>query len=181
VEAIRLLLDNAADVEEAVTLLSSYNIRMENPPIHYLAADRAGRSVVVEFVAGRMIVAPNREPWQAATNFVLTGSGAPGASPCWRYDRAHQTLGAARGRLTAEAAGELLERVSQANTIWTTLYDLRGGTFRVIPGRKYESPILFPSILENRPSSLSKRHVKNGPPADRPAPGGGASGFDGSF
>lgn len=47
---MRVILDRARTVEEAVLILSDYNIDMEGgPPLHYLIADRSGQAVLVEF------------------------------------------------------------------------------------------------------------------------------------
>ena len=70
---IRIALDHAADVEEAIGLFGSYNIATHEPPLHYLLADSSGHSAVIEFVEGEMIVRRNSDPWQVSTNFILTG------------------------------------------------------------------------------------------------------------
>lgn len=55
--AIRLLLDRAANVEEALALLRQYDMHSSNGMAHHLAiADASGRSVVVEYVSGEMLV-----------------------------------------------------------------------------------------------------------------------------
>ena len=76
IAAIRLMLDYAADVEEALDLLRGYNVEMLEPPIHYLIADAHGSSVIVEFTGGEMHVI-HSEGYQVATNFIVTGSTAP--------------------------------------------------------------------------------------------------------
>ena len=49
--AIRLLLDRAANVDEALDLLNSYDIGTSTGlTVHYLLSDAAGRSVCVEFI-----------------------------------------------------------------------------------------------------------------------------------
>ena len=51
--AIRLLLDRAADVDEAVALLGQYDMNSSIGSAHHLSiADASGRSVVVEYVNG---------------------------------------------------------------------------------------------------------------------------------
>ena len=58
--AIRLLLDKAQSVDEALSLLGAYNIDWgSGPPLHYLIADARGSSAVVEFVDGEMKVLRN--------------------------------------------------------------------------------------------------------------------------
>jgi len=70
-EAVRVVLDHARTTEEAIRLLARYNIAFPGLPVHYLIADAAGRSAVVEYVEGRMRVVRNSRTWQAATNFKL--------------------------------------------------------------------------------------------------------------
>ena len=104
--AIRLVLDYAQDVAEAVTLLSGYNVDFGGgPPVHYLVSDANLESVVIEFVDHEMKVFPCDQPWQVATNFVITGyqwSGNP--SGCWRYNEAHNTLRASDGIMNGDEA-----------------------------------------------------------------------------
>lgn len=55
--AIRLLLDRAATVEEALELLSQYDMNSSIGSAHHLSiADASGRSIVVEYVNGEMLV-----------------------------------------------------------------------------------------------------------------------------
>ena len=132
--AVRLVLDQAKDVEQALMLLGQYNIDFgDGPPLHYLLADRGGASAVVEFVQGvspvgvrqgEMRVLRNRDAWQVATNFLLSEVGA--AAPddlCPRYREANATLTRTGGRLSSEQAMALLGRVSQPITRWSVVYD----------------------------------------------------------
>jgi len=139
-EAIRLLLDHARDVDEALRLMREFNIVFSGPPLHYLIADAAGGSAVVEYVNGEMKVLPNELPWQVATNFVISEAQLDGPdSACWRYNRASSTLRAAGGSLAAEGAMVLLEEVSQQNTIWSIVYGMSSGKITVSMSRNYET------------------------------------------
>ncbi len=139
-DALRLVLDKAGSVDEAIALLSAYNIDWEGgPPLHYLIADATGHSAVVEFVGGRMQVLPNEEPWQVATNFVLTGQSTESAlSSCERYATACATLERARGTLSQDDAMHLLEEVSQNITMWSAVYGMTSGDIWVSVGRDFE-------------------------------------------
>jgi hypothetical protein len=139
-QAIRLLLDYAQDVDEAVSLLQDYNIAWGGgPPLHYLIADANGSSAVVEFVGGQMRVLHSQEPWQVSTNFVISESLPEGAgSDCWRYNTAYQTLQEASGSLSPQEAMALLKSVSQSNTIWSLVYSLSTGDVQVAMNRKYD-------------------------------------------
>ena len=125
IELIRLVLDYAESVEHAISLIQRYNIRMLDPPIHYLIADVSGRSAIVEFVGGEMIVHRNEHPWQVSTNFIIHGSGALENATCWRYNTVYEQLEDSEGRLDKEAAVDLLRSVSQFNTRWSMVYDMR--------------------------------------------------------
>lgn len=55
--AIRLLLDRAANVDEAIELLKQYDMNSSIGAAHHFSiADKSGKSVVVEYVNGEMLV-----------------------------------------------------------------------------------------------------------------------------
>lgn len=67
--AVRLLLDRATDVEEAVELLGQYDLHASmGMMIHFVLADAQGNSVVVEYINNEMSVVET----PAVTNFYLT-------------------------------------------------------------------------------------------------------------
>jgi hypothetical protein len=139
-QAIRLLLDYAQDVEEAISLLQDYNIAWDGgPPLHYLIADASSGSAIVEFVDGQMRVLRSQEPWQVSTNFVISESMPEGArSECWRYNSAYEALQEANGSLSPSGAMALLQSVSQPNTIWSLVYSLSTGDVQVAMDRGYD-------------------------------------------
>lgn len=66
--AIRLLLDRAATVEEALKLLEKYDMHASmGMMVHFALADTTGRSVAVEYVDNEMVVAET----PVLTNFYL--------------------------------------------------------------------------------------------------------------
>jgi predicted choloylglycine hydrolase len=148
---IRLILDFAATTDEAIALLGRYNLRMEDPPIHYLIADAAGHSAAIEYINGTMSVLKNTEPWHVSTNFIITGSGAPAVSPCWRYNTAYSTLTSAGGKISPAAALTLLGAVSQTSTIWSVVYEMASGTIHVATDRTYGGALTF-VLKENLPA-----------------------------
>jgi hypothetical protein len=137
--AIRLLLDKAQSVDEALPLLGAYNIDWgSGPPLHYLIADSSGDSAVVEFVGGEMKVLRNEQPWQVATNFVLSGHSPESAMlQCNRYAAASRTLEQAQGGVSPEEAMAILASVSNVGTIWSVVYDMEGGQIAVAMGHNY--------------------------------------------
>jgi hypothetical protein len=135
---MRMILDQASNVDEAVAILENHNIDFRGgPPLHYLIADATGRSVLVEFSAGEMVVTANSDPWQQATNFLRAEGGESAQGLCWRYDLLLERLGESAGELTAEEAMELLEDVSQPNTQWSIVYGISTGDVLVSMGRHY--------------------------------------------
>jgi choloylglycine hydrolase len=142
--AIRLMLDNAKDVNEAVAILEGHNIDFGGgPPVHYLIADRAGQAALVEFYRGEVVVHSNQQPWHAATNFLLAEAGDQAPGTCWRYDLITQTLRETGGRLEFSAAMDLLEKVSQDVTEWSIVYEISSGTVGVVMGQKYDQVHTF--------------------------------------
>lgn len=136
-ELIRLVLDYAASVDEAIQLISKYNINFTDPPIHYMIADKTGKSAIIEFVGGEMNVILNDNPWQVCTNFIVTGTTAPSNVSCWRYNKAHSYLKEKQGNIDLNEAIKLVEDISQPNTIWTMVYDLQNGKVNISMSRKY--------------------------------------------
>ncbi|KAA3656766.1 MAG: linear amide C-N hydrolase [Calditrichaeota bacterium] len=140
-QLIRLVLDYAASTEEAVALIKQYNIRMEEPPIHYLIADSSGRSVIVEFNGGEMEIIENTAPWQVTTNFVISGLQNWQEAPCWRYTTTYQSLQESEGVLQENTAFYLLQKASVPTTRWSTVFDLKSGHLKLAVGRNFEKKI----------------------------------------
>ena len=136
---IRLVLDHARTVEEALALMKQYNVDFGGgPPIHYLIADAGGHSVIVEYIYNEMRVLPNEAPWQVATNFLLEPV-APEARRgiCPRFRAADEMLQSMGGALTMTEAMSLLERVSSDQTLWSVVYDMNRGAAYLSVGREY--------------------------------------------
>ena len=73
--AIRLLLDRAATVDESVELLKQYDMNSSIGAAHHFAiADKTGKSVVVEYVDGEMLVTETN----VVTNHYLADSPKKG-------------------------------------------------------------------------------------------------------
>ena len=141
---IRKMLDGAANVDEAVAILQSYNVDFEGgPPLHYLIADPSARAVLVEFHEGEMTLIPNDTPWHLATNFLRTAAGESAQGECWRYDRLSQRLTEAAGRMTTQGAVDLLADVSQEGTQWSVVYGISAGDVHVTMGQAYDTVHTF--------------------------------------
>jgi len=139
---IREILDHAATVDEAITILGSYNIDMGNVPIHYLIAEGAsppGGSALVEFYRGEMVILRNDLPWQQATNFLVASMNENPAGACQRYDLISERLSQAGGQINVQEALSLLSDVSQEITQWSVVYNMTDGSVHLVMGQDYET------------------------------------------
>ncbi len=141
---IRLVLDYAGDLDEALNIMQGANIDFGSGPwLHYLVSDREG-SAVVEILADRINVIRNQQPWQAATNFVLSGLSEPEAdAACPRYQTASDYLEQNQGVLDSIEAMSLLEDVSQPETVWSVVYQLDTSEIQIALGRDYTDVHIF--------------------------------------
>lgn len=122
--AIRLLLNQAATVDEAVALLETYDIHASGGISHHLAiSDAAGKSVVLEFMDGKMV------PVSAAcaTNFNLANgdSSAGGEGARRRYEELCSAYDENGGTMTRQQVTETLRRTAQEGewkTRWSMAY-----------------------------------------------------------
>jgi hypothetical protein len=145
---IRLALDHARDVDEAVELFEKYNIDFRGGPlIHYLLADPGGNSMLIEYYQGEMITLPNEAPWHLATNHFRCN--AVGDGGCMRYHTLSEQLSAANGQLDAESAMQLLSQVKQGITQWSAIYNMTDGTVDVALGGNYERIYSFDLDVSN--------------------------------
>lgn len=136
---IRVLLDHAATVDEAVTLMRKYNIDFgDEPTIHYLIADNSSHSALVEYYHSEMYVTYNQSPWHLATNFTLATAGDNPESHCFRYNNIQDRLTETQGILDSMEALQLLQMVSQENTQWSIVYDPSHGKIQIVMGREYD-------------------------------------------
>ncbi len=112
--AIRLLLDKAANVEEALELLRQYDFHSSmGMMVHLAVADADGRSVAVEYVDNEMIVTET----PVVTNFYLSDGEKQGigtAQSHTRYEILTQTL-EERGAMAETEVRDALDSVSKDN------------------------------------------------------------------
>lgn len=136
---IREILDHASTVEEAVSILGSFNIDYGNgPALHYLVADANHNSALVEFFHGEMNVIKNQADWHWSTNFLLSAAGDSPEGRCWRYDKIHQRFEDHGGRLSVEQAMGLLANVAQDVTQWSVVYEMSTGEINIVMGKAYD-------------------------------------------
>jgi hypothetical protein len=151
--AMRLVLDRARTVDEATALLRGYRVDFgDGPPLHYLLADAAGSSAIVEFNHGEMVILRNQDSWQVATNFVVSGHSTDSArKQCRRYTQVDAALQRAGGLLSRGEAMTLLQDVSQPITMWSVVYGLTSGEVTVAMGRDYGRVHQFHLPMQDSP------------------------------
>ena len=146
-EAIRLMLDYAADVSQALALLADYNVEFGSVPVHYLIADTQGNSAVIEFLGGEIVVIENENPWQVSTNFIISEVQPQGAeSPSGRHNRLEAALMEVQGDVSVPESLDLLADVAQAGetgTRWSAVYDLEALTVTIAIDRDFENTYQF--------------------------------------
>jgi predicted choloylglycine hydrolase len=141
-EIMRIVLDRAETVPEAIEIFEAYNLDMLGGPwLHYLIADASGEAALIEFNAGQMLVYPNQEGWQHATNFLHSHHTDSFSGVCPRYDRIQATLSSVDGAIDTESALTLLQEVSQdgqaSSTQWSVIYNLTDLEILIVMGRDY--------------------------------------------
>lgn len=146
--AVRLVLDYAKNVDEAIKLLEKYNIYFEfEQQGHYLIADTSGESVIVEFVNGEMKIIKNELPWQVNSNFALSNypseEDAYNGNGCLRYKTAYKFLKERDGVLKNQEPFELLKDVIQDNTLYSTVYNQTSGEIQIAMHRKFSTIYQF--------------------------------------
>ncbi len=112
--AIRMVLDKAATVNEAIELLSQYDIQsaMKDSDFHFMLADASGMSKVVEYVQNEMRV------WDArylANTYITPYMGEQLHQP--RFDMLESYITHCKDRFEADDAFAFLRCVSQDKTI----------------------------------------------------------------
>ncbi|MBE6812842.1 MAG: linear amide C-N hydrolase [Ruminococcaceae bacterium] len=157
--AIRILLDKAATVEEALDLLASYDMHASaNGCYHLQISDATGNSVVVSYVGNEMIVTEKENGIIAATNFYLHDVPfeyeKQGED---RYAVLKQTLTEKNAILSREEGMDLLQSVSFEGTPpdeegrvyctqWSSVYDLTNPTLYMCVDQKYDTVYTYPVI-----------------------------------
>ena len=152
--AIRLLLDKAADVEEALELLRQYDLHGSmGMMVHFALADADGRSVAVEYIGDEMIVIET----PVLTNYYL----APGEKNGIGTAQSHQRFAILTGLLaehpamTPEEVRDALSRVSKGNfgefesTEWSAVFQLDTGIAHYYHRENYDTRYTFSIQKEN--------------------------------
>lgn len=146
--AIRLLLNKAANVEEALDLLRQYDMHASmGMMIHFALADAAGRGVAVEYVNNEMVVTET----PVVTNFYLAEgekNGIGTAQSHQRYDLLTQAL-ADQKAMDMDGVRDALDSVSKDNfgefesTEWSIVFNLSQGAAHYYHRENYADRYTF--------------------------------------
>lgn len=142
--AVRLLLDQAANVEDALAILEQYDLHASaGMMVHFALADTSGRSVAVEYIDNEMNVIET----PVVTNFYLTPGEKQGIGTeesKTRYEILTQLL-QERPDMELDDVRDALDRVSKhnfdsvyASTEWSIVYDQTGGLIHYYHRENYE-------------------------------------------
>lgn len=146
--AVRLLLDKAANVEEALELLGRYDLHASmGMMIHFALADTDGRSVAVEYVENEMIVTDT----PVVTNFYLSEGEKHGIGTAQSHERYGILMNLLEQNESLEELDvrDALDSVSKDNfgefesTEWSAVFNLHTGEVRYYHRENYEKSYVF--------------------------------------
>lgn len=142
VGGIRLVLDKAATVDEAIALLSQYDMHSSiGTNHHYAISDRSGRSVAVEWVDGTMVVT---ETPIVTNHIVAPGLGeGTGKEESWRrFGMLSERIETMEG--TKESVKDAMTAASYSDeTLWTIVYDKEKCSLDYYFRSDFSSPMSF--------------------------------------
>ena len=142
---IRMILDNAHNVDEAVELFKSYNMSRYNSNHHFMIADSTGRAVVMEYTEDGIIAVES----DTVTNFNLYGT-SEGEMICRRYKYIKDKLKECGGVMSEDEAMDVLCEV-KVRLQYSTIYNLTTGEVHVFTfGDKTKAEVFNLEMNENR-------------------------------
>lgn len=146
--AVRLLLDQAANVEEAVDLLNSYDLHASfGYMVHFAIADKEGGSIAVEYINNKMVVIET----PAATNFYLAEGEKNGIGTRQSHERYEILMDSLNESQTMnmEQLRDAMDSVSKDNfgefesTEWSIVANLTTGEVRYYHREHYDTVYTF--------------------------------------
>lgn len=146
--AIRLLLNRAADVEEAVALLCRYDLHtFRNLVFHYMIADAHGNSVCVEYIDNEIYVTAN----PVVTNHYMTPGPYFGQGRGNSMERCNALTDALADKeiRTSDDAFAVMECARQGRTQWTVIYNQTALTADFRAKTAYNTPLSFALYPKN--------------------------------
>jgi hypothetical protein len=151
--AIRLILDHAANVEEAIALLQGYNLYFSGGvECHYLISDAQGNSAIVEFLENDIKVTREDKRHQTVTNFIVYQglNEGEGSNEFERYDTIENKLVSLNSVIGEEDAMKLLSDVRMpGKTQWSVVYNQSSGEVHLCMDGQYDQVYQFkPAVLQ---------------------------------
>lgn len=148
--AMRLVLDKAATVDEAVELLQQYNIYFSGDMAgHYLIADASGNSVLVEYYDNELQIVETDSDYQIASNFIAYNGVniGGGGTEFKRYDTVEKEILDNNGILNEDDAASLLAEVGVRDgdidkLQWSVVYNLTTGEVHFFSHRNTDNVII---------------------------------------
>lgn len=144
--ALRLILDRAANVEEALALLEQYDMHASaDSDYHFALSDASGRAVVVEYIDDKMHVLET----PVVTNQILLPSSFykiglnPGDT---RYEVLMEYWEARDWVMTLDETRAALAAAAQSGgikTLWSIVYDQSALKLAFYHRRDFDNPIYF--------------------------------------
>jgi hypothetical protein len=146
---IRLVLDKAASVDEAIQLLKNYNIYFSGGiNCHYFIADATGKSVIIEYYNGELVVVESNEEYQIASNFIAYNglNIGEGFTEFERYNAIEKEIVSNNNMLSNKQIITLLAKVGVWDEDvdklqWSVLYNLTTGDIQWFAHRKTDNII----------------------------------------
>lgn len=168
-EIIRLVLDNAENVNDAIEIFNKYSLHNILVPLHYLVSDAAGNSVIIEYINGNVEVQELNQSNKVLTNFKYYNSKddienktkeylSSGkiskdvfGNSYFRYIKIKQKQVETNGQLNETESMNILKDVSMKMksmygdfyTVWSVVYNLSNKKINVSIGRNYDKLYTF--------------------------------------
>lgn len=145
---VRLLLNQAANVDEAIELLSQYDVHSSmGLMVHYAISDANGKSVVVEYIHNEMVVTNT----PVVTNFYLAQGEKNGIGSSQSHERYEILMNAleSNSAMTLNDMKNAMDSVSKDNfdefesTEWTIIFDQTEGEVRYYHRENYQESFVF--------------------------------------
>ncbi|MCR5462484.1 MAG: linear amide C-N hydrolase [bacterium] len=139
--AVRLLLDKAANVDEAISLLEKYDIHSAHGETqHIFLSDASGSYAIVEWYKNKMYVVK----YPVCTNFRLSNPNLDGdySGQCGRFDILDNSL-KEKSTNSIDESFKMLESVKQdgkgSHTIWSVIFNLNDFTVDYVVNMDYDN------------------------------------------
>ncbi len=153
-DAIRLVLDKAATVDEAIAILESHDMHSVIGAAHHFAVcDNTGRSVVVEWAGNQMYVSETKiltNHYTADSPKKDDGLNEQSKNSRIRFDKLKQTYDNAQGAMNAESIRDALNSVHASQystsgeelTAWSAVFEPNSKKITYYFRENYDKPIV---------------------------------------